>query len=212
MNAVNDDATPPGMLPPRPGLPAELHEPFSTWCDTHHLEQLVVPGFRRVRRFSLVRSEAAEPPRYLTIYDLDRLGVLESDEYDAYRARSAGLPEFLQGHLRAARTDAWLVASVPARAGLVPGGAGLAHLFVPEGADLADWFAEHGVALLEITGGTTARLLHAAGGEQVVVVELPEAPEGPDAPDPAALPRPDALDDGVGWGLYRLDFTATPDS
>lgn len=212
MTPVNDDATPAGMLHLRTWLPAELHEPFSTWCDTHHLEQLVVPGFRRVRRFSLVRSEVPEPPRYLTIYDLDRLEVLESEEYDAYRARSTGLPEFLQGHLRAARTDAWLVASVPARAGLVAGGGGLAHLFVPQGADLADWFAEHGVAVLEASGGTTARLLHAAGGEQVVVVELPEAPEGPDGIDPATLPRPTGLDDGVGWGLYRLDFTATPDS
>jgi hypothetical protein len=94
----------------------------------------------------------------------------------------------------------------------VPGGAGLAHLFVPEGADLADWFAEHGVAVLEATGGTTARLLHAANGEQVVAVELPEAPEDPDGIDPATLPLPTGLDDGIGWGLYRLDFTAIPDS
>jgi hypothetical protein len=212
---VNDDATPTGMLHLRTWLPADLHEPFSTWCDTHHLEQLVVPGFRRVRRFSLVRSDVTEPPRYLTVYDLDRLEVLASEEYDAYRARSTGLPEFLQGQLRAARTDAWLVASVPARAGLVPGGAGVAHLFVPEGADLADWFAEHGVALLEVTGGTTARLLHAATGEQIVVVELPDAADAPGGLDPAALPRPAGLAqgaDGVGWGLYRLDFTATPDS
>ncbi len=212
MTAVNDDATPTGMLHLRTWLPADLHEPFSTWCDTHHLEQLVVPGFRRVRRFSLVRSEVTEPPRYLTLYDLDRLEVLESEEYDAYRARSTGLPEFLQGQLRAARTDAWLVASVPGRAGMVPGGSGLAHLFVPEGADLSDWFAERGVAVLEATGGSTARLLHAAGGEQVVVVELPAAPEGPDGIDPGTLPRPDGLDDGTGWGLYRLDFTATRDS
>jgi hypothetical protein len=213
MTAVNDDATPTGMLHLRTWLPAELHEPFSTWCDTHHLEQLAVPGFRRVRRFSLVRSEVAEPPRYLTVYDLDRLEVLASEGYDAYRARSTGLPEFLQGQLRAARTDAWLVASVPGRAGLVPGGPGLAHLFVPDGADLADWFAQHAVAVLEAIGGTTARLLHSATGEQIVAVELPEVP---DAIDPAALPRPSGVEAGVdgdvGWGLYRLDFTATPDS
>jgi len=209
MTPVNDDATPTGMLHLRTWLSAELHEPFSTWCDTHHLEQLVVPGFRRVRRFSLVRSQVTDPPRYLTIYDLDRLEVLASEEYDAYRARSTGLPEFLQGQLRAARTDASLVASVPASEGLVPGGAGLAHLLVPEGADLTDWFAGQGVAVLEATGGTTARLLHAATGEQIAVVELPEAPDGL---DPAALPRPAGLDDGNGWGLYRLDFTATPDS
>jgi hypothetical protein len=207
MTTVDLDPTPTGLLHLRTWLPAELHEPFSAWCDTHHLEQLAVPGFRRVRRFSIVRSQVDDAPRYLTIYDLDHLEVLEGEDYAAYRERSAGLPEFLQGELRAARSDAWLVAGVPAVAGLAPGGQGLAHLFVPEGRDLADWFAEHGLAVVDAAGGTIARLLRSAAGEQIVLVELADAPE---ALDPRALPVPGP--DTPGWGLYRLDFVAPSDS
>jgi hypothetical protein len=203
-----DGPTPTGVLHLRTWLPAELHEPFSAWCDTHHLEQLAVPGFRRVRRFSVVRSLVDDPPRYLTIYDLDHLEVLDGPDYAAYRERSRGLPDFLQGRLRAARSDAWLVAGVPALAGLVPGGAGLAHLFVPAAPDLADWFAEHGLAVVDAAGGTSARLLRSGSGEQIVLVELPDAPE---ALDPADLPVPGAGRgaDAPAWGLYRLDFVAT---
>lgn len=207
MTTVDLDPTPTGLLHLRTWLPAELHEPFSAWCDTHHLEQLAVPGFRRVRRFSIVRSQVEDAPRYLTIYDLDHLEVLEGEDYAAYRERSTGLPEFLQGELRAARSDAWLVAGVPAVAGLAPGGQGLAHLFVPEGRDLADWFAEHGLAVVDAAGGTTARLLRSAAGEQIVLVELADAPE---MLDPRALPVPGP--DTPGWGLYRLDFVASSDS
>jgi hypothetical protein len=121
----HDATTPTGLLHLRTWLPAPHPQPVKTWCDTHHLEQLAVPGFRRVRRFSLVRSEVPDPPRYLTIYDLDHLDVLESEGYADYRARSTGLPELLQGKLRVARSDAWLVAGVPAVEGMVAGGAGL---------------------------------------------------------------------------------------
>jgi hypothetical protein len=203
---VATDATPSGLLHLRTWLPAEFDEPFSSWCDTHHLEQLAVPGFRRVRRFSLLRSLLADPPRYLTIYDLDRLEVLEGEAYAEYRQRSTGLPEFLRGKLRAARSDAWLVAGVPAVEGMVAGGAGLAHLFVPEGPELASWFAEHGLAVVDAAGGTSARLLRGATGEQIILVELDEVPE---ALDPAELPRPDV--DDAAWGLYRLDFVALSD-
>ena len=211
---------PTGLLHLRTWLPEELDERFSTWCNVHHLEQLVVPGFRRVRRFELTASAAVEPARFLTVYDLDRLEVLQSADYDAYRQRSPGLPDFLQGHLRVARSDAWLVASVPAVEGMVTAGGALAHLFVPEGPELAGWFADTGVPLLDATGGSVARLLHAATGEQVVMVELDDLT---DDLDPAVLPLPDITTDGdtdgdtagdgadIGWGLYRLAFTATPD-
>jgi len=203
--------TPTGLLHLRTWLPAELHEPFSEWCDGHHLEQLAVPGFRRVRRFSVVRTVADDPARYLTIYDLDHLDVLAGADYAAYRERSTGLPEFLQGKLRVARSDAWLVAGVPAAAGLAAGGPGLAHLFVPDGPDLTDWFAQDGLAVVDAAGGTSARLHRSGAGEQIVLVELPE---GPGSLDPAELPvpGPGAGGGAVGWGLYRLDFDATSDS
>jgi hypothetical protein len=203
------DHTPSGLLHLRTWLEPGLDEGFSTWCDDHHADQLAIPGFRRVRRFSVVASAVADRPDYLTIYDLDRLDVLDSEAYAAHRERATGLPEFLQGRLRAARSDAWLVAAVPAREGMVPGGSGLAHLFVADGPDLADWFAEQGLTAVDAVGGTSARLLRTADGEQIVAIEIDEAPDGL---DPAALPLPPgaAEADTAAWGLYRLDHVATP--
>jgi hypothetical protein len=203
---------PSGLLHLRTWLPAELDETFSVWCDGHHGEQLEVPGFRRVRRFSLVASTAAEPADYLTVYDLDRLDVLESDAYAAYRARGNTVPEALQGRLRAARTDAWLVAAAPAVEPLDAAGSGLAHLFVADGPDLGPWFAQTAIALVDALGGagaTAARLFRGAAGEQVVVVELGDPPD-PATVDATALPVPATLPMGAAWGLYRLDHVDLP--
>ena len=207
--APEDTGTPTGLLHLRTWLPAELHEPFSAWCDTHHLEQLAVPGFRRVRRFSLVRSAVDDPPRYLTIYDLDRLEVLDGDDYAAYRGRSSGLPDFLRPTLRAARSDARLVERVPPGAGVVPTGEALLHLYAPVsagdggGPDPADWFTANAGTLLDTTGGTTARLFRTSAGEHLVLVELPTLA---DAPELSTVPQPEP--EAAGWGLYHLDFTA----
>lgn len=210
------EGTPPpsGLLHLRTWLDPELDETFSVWCDGHHGEQLEVPGFRRVRRFSLVAAspDAGEPADYLTVYDLDRLDVLESDAYAAYRARGNAVPDELQGRLRAARTDAWLVAAVPAAEGAGPDGAGMAHLFVPEAADLTTWFADHGTAIVDAlaaAGATVARLFRGSNGEQVVIVVLDRAPD--DGGALGDLPVPGDAGPGTGWALYRLDHVDTPD-
>ena len=92
--------------------------------------------------------------------------------------------------------------------------AALAHLFVPEGADLADWFAEHGVAVLEADAAAPPPACSTPpAASRSWWWSCPRRRSGRDGIDPATLPRArPALDDGVGWGLYRLDFTATPDS
>ena len=57
-------------------LPAHLHVQFSTWCDDHHRKQLVLPGFRRARRFEWIAGgRDDDPPQYLTMYDLDSLAA-----------------------------------------------------------------------------------------------------------------------------------------
>ncbi len=170
----------------------------------------MVPGFRRVRRFSLVESAATEPARFLTIYDLDHLEVVDGPDYAEYRSRSTGLPEFLQGHLRAARSDSWLVAAAPAVDAMVPDGGGLAHLFLADTPDAATWFADHALTVVDAVGATSARLLHSRTDEQIVLVELDRAPDA-GAVDLAALPLPDGAPAGTGWGTYRLDFVARPD-
>ena len=217
MTPVTDPAPPSAPTPPPSGvlhlrtwIPASLDERFSAWCDGHHVEQLVVPGFRRVRRFSLARSTATEPARFLTIYDLDRLEVVDGPAYAEYRNRSTGLPEFLQGRLRAARSDAWLVAAAPAVDAMVPDGSGLVHLFLTDTPDAATWFAERGLALVRAVGGTTARLLHSRAGEQIVLIELPDGADV-DAVELDPLDLPDGAPVGTGWGSYRLDYVARPD-
>lgn len=203
--------TPSGLLHLRTWLHPDVDVvAFDDWCDGHQVDQLVVPGVRRVRRFSRWRTAGGTPPDSLTMYDLDHLDVLASAEHAELRRRSTGLPDAFAGRLRAARCEAWLVEGVPAAEGLGEGEA-VAQLYVAEGDDLADWFAAEGTALLDAAGGSLARLHHGTGEEQIVLVELGAAAD----PDPAALPVPPAEllggDPEASWGTYRLDFAATPD-
>ncbi len=95
-------------------LPAHLHMQFSTWCDDHHLEQLVLPGFRRARRFEWIAGgRDDDPPQYLTMYDLDSLAALDTEAYVEHSKSSGGLPDFLRGHLRVQRRDCNLLAALP---------------------------------------------------------------------------------------------------
>jgi hypothetical protein len=55
-------------------------EEFNAWADTEHLpERRRLPGFRTALRF----RNATASPRYLAIYDLVDLSVLETDAYRA---------------------------------------------------------------------------------------------------------------------------------
>ena len=95
-------------------LPAHLHSEFSAWCDDHHREQLLLPGFQRARRFEWIRSRRDDdPPQYLTMYDLDSLDALHSDEYVEHANSSPGLPDFLRGQLRLQRRDCTVIATLP---------------------------------------------------------------------------------------------------
>lgn len=56
----------------------EFEEEFNAWYDTEHVpERLAVPGIRSAHRF------VAETgwPRYLALYDLDDVAVLDTPEY-----------------------------------------------------------------------------------------------------------------------------------
>ena len=95
-------------------LPSHLHDGFSAWCDDHHREQLTLPGFCRARRFERTSSRRDDdPPQYLTMYDLESLDALRSDDYLDHLRSSPGLPDFLRGHLRLQRRDCTVIASLP---------------------------------------------------------------------------------------------------
>jgi len=58
--------------------PGELEEEFNDWYDTDHIpERLGVPGFETGRRFVCLDGW----PRYLALYDLSDLAVLDTPAY-----------------------------------------------------------------------------------------------------------------------------------
>jgi hypothetical protein len=58
--------------------PPAFEEEFNAWYDTEHLpERLAVPGFETALRFVCLSGH----PRYLAMYDLAGLEVLDSPEY-----------------------------------------------------------------------------------------------------------------------------------
>lgn len=61
--------------------PAAFEEEFNAWYDTDHIpERLAIPGFETGTRF--VSADRAR--RYLALYDLAHVGVLETPEYLAF--------------------------------------------------------------------------------------------------------------------------------
>jgi len=58
--------------------PGELEEEFNDWYDTDHIPELLgVPGFETGRRFVCLDGW----PRYLALYDLSDLAVLDTPAY-----------------------------------------------------------------------------------------------------------------------------------
>jgi len=57
---------------------AAFEEELNAWYDTEHLpERAAVPGFETAMRF----RSLGDGPRYLAVYDLAKLGVLQSEGY-----------------------------------------------------------------------------------------------------------------------------------
>ncbi len=60
--------------------PPNMEEEFNDWYDTEHLpERASIPGFATALRYVCV----AGWPRYLALYDLDELAVLDAEGYTA---------------------------------------------------------------------------------------------------------------------------------
>jgi len=65
-------------------LTAPIEEEFNDWYNTEHLPALLsVPGFLRARRFVVVEGS----PKYLALYDLEDVGVLQTETY--FKARDS---------------------------------------------------------------------------------------------------------------------------
>ncbi|MBN9428804.1 MAG: hypothetical protein J0H09_20080 [Burkholderiales bacterium] len=71
---------PKGLLLAMMEPPAGLEEEFADWYDNEHVpERAAIPGFLTALRWVCVSGW----PRYVAIYDLERLGVLDEPGYQA---------------------------------------------------------------------------------------------------------------------------------
>jgi hypothetical protein len=59
-------------------VPPEIEEEFNRWYDEEHIpERLAVPGFVGATRYRAVEGS----PRYLALYELSDVSVLQSEPY-----------------------------------------------------------------------------------------------------------------------------------
>jgi hypothetical protein len=160
-------------------LPARLHGQFSAWCDDHHREQLVLPGFRRARRFEWVSGgRDDDPPQYLTMYDLDSLAALHIEEYVEHTKSSGGLPDFLRGHIRVQRRDCNMIAALP-DSWWPPTHTPLLNLFQLNDDELAVGLQEH-ISKFTATSAApipdfTLRIIDSDDDEPIVLVDHDDA-------------------------------------
>ncbi len=77
-----------GMLFSQMEPPGGAEEQFHEWYDTDHIPaRLVLPGFAGATRYQALDGQ----PRYLAIYDIDDMGVLDSPEYRQLKAAPSAM-------------------------------------------------------------------------------------------------------------------------
>jgi hypothetical protein len=86
---VSDDGSPMGRPAPvilavAMSVPGESEDDLAAWYTEEHIPMLLeVPGWRRIRRFRLVRSLDALGPDFLSLHELAGPEVLEDPRYRA---------------------------------------------------------------------------------------------------------------------------------
>lgn len=150
-------------LSPRP----EDEEEFNAWYDTEHIpERLRVPGFLGAQRWVAVAGE----PRYLAIYDLQSLAVLDSPAYRAISGENFS-PWSKRIIGRALTFQRWVMEQIlPGDASAPAGAGGLLAVFLDVApaaeAEFNDWYnQEHIPRLLQVPGVLAARRFLARSGQ-----------------------------------------------
>jgi hypothetical protein len=99
--AVGDAA---GLLAVLADVEPGCEEELRAWYDEEHLsERMKCPGFLQARRFEAVEGE----PRFLALYDLEDLGVLDTAEYRSYRDAPTERTTQVLSHLRNSRRNVY---------------------------------------------------------------------------------------------------------
>jgi hypothetical protein len=136
-----------GMLFSQMEPPPEIEAEFNDWYETEHIPvRLALPGFRRAVRYRECNAER----RYLAIYEIDDLAVLESPGYDVVKTkpseRTAFMLKNVKGFTRYTCTQTYDTGNVP------DGGPYLSAVAfaVPreQEAQVGDWYENEHVPLL----------------------------------------------------------------
>jgi hypothetical protein len=86
---ISEDGSPigrpaPVILAAAMSVPEESEDDLAAWYTQEHIPMLLeVPGWRRIRRFRLVRSVDAPGPDFLSVHELAGPEVLEDPRYRA---------------------------------------------------------------------------------------------------------------------------------
>lgn len=155
-----------GMLFSQMQPPEQLLDEFHDWYDTEHIPaRLALPGFERATRYEAVEGG----PRYLAVYELSDLAVLDTDGYrrlkDEPSARTSWMLDQVSGFTR-------FTCELTSDTGAVAEGDHLSVVAfaVPDSdeAALDDWYeTEHVPALLRAPDWLRVRrwrVLSGAGG------------------------------------------------
>jgi hypothetical protein len=147
---------------------------FTRWCDEcHHAEALQTPGYLACRRFELVPGyayAAADGAPFLTVYQLDDQGAIDSDEHQGIVAAMTPAPPGVMDAVRYTSTiygerfplGGWMAPDGTIQSGDEPIGAAILHVMMdvePAWDDeLNAWYAEeHLPRLLEVPGMLAGR-------------------------------------------------------
>jgi hypothetical protein len=77
--------------------PAELESEFNDWYEAEHVpERMAIDGFRSATRYRALEGS----PRYLAVYDLDSLDVLEGDAYRSVSERQSDWTKRILGQVQ----------------------------------------------------------------------------------------------------------------
>ena len=77
----------------------EHEDEFNEWYNDEHLpERLEIPGYVSARRFKLEEGEGVL--KYLCIWELEDGSPLQSEQYNAQRARPSQLRDKANAHIR----------------------------------------------------------------------------------------------------------------
>jgi hypothetical protein len=148
-------------------IESEVENDFNLWCEGHVKDNLSLPGFLGARRLHKQAefTGVGECPTYLTAYDLESAGAIETE---AYANHDTSMPAAFSGRFQFSRMLFRAIGSDPDVAGRQTRGAAILHVTVNVDPAYNDeflaWYADvHVPAVLSAPGMLSARRYETVG-------------------------------------------------